>query len=311
MGFNSKDHIRDYKSILYIMNKSILVVGLNPAWQKIMIFKEDVNKGEVNRARDMLTFASGKGANFAKVIKRQEHIAILAQFVGGGTGDMYSSDLKEAGLVLLDQHVKAPTRTCTTLLSSVSEATELIEPSGKITDDEIAELLNKIKKHAKSCDAFAICGTYPPGITIDFYLEIAKLARDTGKPLLLDSYKGILPILEVGVDILKINRRELAALSEEEDIYKGGMKIIEKYPVKILAITDGSKKSYLFSDGNSCEFPISFVSNVVNPIGAGDTVSAVLFSEYLKGTAICDAFRKALDAGSESCRYLMLSKRKQ
>ena len=293
------------------MNKSILVVGLNPAWQKILIFKEDVNKGEVNRARDMLTFASGKGANFAKVAIRQEHIAILAQFVGGGTGDMYSADLKDAGLILLDQYVQAPTRTCTTLLSSLSEATELIEPSGRISEDESTELFNKIEKHTKLSDAFAICGTYPPGISVDFYVKIAKLAKDAGKPLLLDSYKGISPVLEVGVEILKINRRELAALSEEEDVRQGGRKIIEQYPVKILAITDGSNKSYLFTEDKCEEFPISFLSNVVNPIGAGDTVSAVLFAEYLKGTPINKAFRKALDAGSESCRHLMLSERQK
>jgi 1-phosphofructokinase len=289
------------------MNKSILVVGLNPAWQKILIFKEDVNKGEVNRARDMLTFASGKGANFAKVAMRCGNIAMLAQFVGGGTGDMYSSDLNRAGLILLDQYVKAPTRTCTTLLSSVFEATELIEPSGKISESEGSALFAKIEKHSKLCDAFAVCGTYPPGISVNFYTQIAKLAKESNKPLLLDSYKGITPVLKVGVEILKINRRELAALSEDDNVHRGGMKIIEKYPVKILAVTDGSEKAYLFTDGECSEYPISFVSNVINPIGAGDTVSAVLFSEYLKGTPICKAFRKALDAGSESCRHLRLS----
>ena len=289
------------------MKKSILVVGLNPAWQKILIFKEDFNKGEVNRARDMLTFASGKGANFAKVAMRNGSIVMLAQFVGGGTGDMYSSDLKNAGLILLDQKVDAPTRICTTLLSSLSEATELIEPSGRISENEAAQLFRKIEEKSSVCDGFAVCGTYPPGINVDFYTQIAKLAKKMNKPLLLDSYKGITPVLEIGVEILKINRRELAALSENDDVYQAGMKIIEKYPVKILAITDGSEKSYLFTDGKCSEYPVSFVSNVINPIGAGDTVSAVLFSEYLKGTPVCKAFRKALDAGSESCRHLGLS----
>jgi len=288
------------------MKKSILVIGLNPAWQKILIFKEDFIKGEVNRARDMLTFASGKGANFAKVAMKNGNIAMLAQFVGGGTGEMYSSDLKSAGLILLDQRVNAPTRICTTLLSSVSEATELIEPSGRISEDEAAELYLKIEKHAKLCDAFAICGTFPPGISVDFYVKIAKLAKKTNKPLLLDSYKGIAPVLDVGVEILKINRRELAVLSENNDVHKGGMEIIRKYSVNILAVTDGSEKAYLFTADGCSEYSIPSIDNVVNPIGAGDTVSATLFSEYLNGTSIHDAFRKALDAGSESCRHLML-----
>ena len=291
------------------MEKSILVVGLNPAWQKILIFKEDFNKGEINRARDMLTFASGKGANFAKVAMRNGNIAMLAQFVGGGTGEMYNADLNNAGLILLNQQVDAPTRTCTTLLSSLSEATEIIEPSARISSDESEALFKKIEKHAKLCEAFAICGTYPPGITIDFYVRIAKLAKEVQKPLLIDSYKGIIPVLEIGAEIVKINRKELAALSEDEDVYQGGRKIIERYPIKILAVTDGSNQSYLFTKDGYSEIPVQAVENVVNPIGAGDTVSAVLFSEYLRGTPINKAFRKALDAGSESCRHLTLSER--
>ena len=295
-------------SILIVMNKSILVIGLNPAWQKILVFKEDFTKGEVNRARDMFTFASGKGANFAKVATSNGNIAMLAQFVGGGTGEMYNADLNNAGFVLLNQQVEAPTRTCTTLISTLSGATEIIEPSAKISQNEAKALFEKIEKHAKLCDAFAICGTFPPGITADFYIKIAKLAKETKKPLLIDSYKGITPVLEVGADILKINRKELAALSENDDVYQGGRAIISKYPVKILAVTDGSHQAYLFTKDEYSEIPVQSVANVVNPIGAGDTVSATLFSEYLKGVPVTEAFRKALDAGSESCRHIMLSK---
>ena len=290
------------------MNKSILIVGLNPAWQKILVFKEDFTKGEVNRARDMFTFASGKGANFAKVAMRNGNIAMLAQFVGGGTGEMYNADLYNEGLILLNQQVDAPTRTCTTMISTLSGATEIIEPSAKISPNESEALFRKIEKHAKLCDAFAICGTYPPGITVDFYIKIAKLAKESKKPLIIDSYKGITPVLKIGAEILKINRKELAALSETEDVYQGGKTIIEKYPVKILAVTDGSKQSYLFTKDGCSEHPVQEIANVINPIGAGDTVSATLFSEYLKGVPIVEAFRKALDAGSESCRHIMLSK---
>ncbi len=287
------------------MKRKILVIGLNPAWQKILVF-EDLVKGEINRAVEMLTFASGKGANFAKITEECGNKAVLAQFVGGRTGDIYCSDLKKSGLTLIDQEVEAPTRTCITLLSSSSNATELIEPSGRISNAESSSLLDKILKRLPLCDGVAICGTYPPGVSVDFYLEIAKLAKNEEKPFLLDSYKGILPVLSVGADILKINRRELAALSQTDDIYSGGEYITEKYPVKNLAITDGSEKAYHFSREGCKEHRVSSVENVINPIGAGDTVSAVLFSEYLKGTDFNSAFKKALKTGSESCRHLMV-----
>ena len=287
------------------MGKKILVIGLNPAWQKILVF-EDIVKGEVNRAVSMLSFASGKGANFAKITNQYGHKSLLGQFIGGETGNFYLQDLETIGMDLVNQKVATPTRTCFTLLSTVSDATELIEPSGKISEDEASGLLEKVLDVLPECDGVAICGTYPPGVTVDFYVKIAELANKENKPFLLDSYKGILPVLEVGVDILKINRRELAALSENDDVYEGGKFIRNKYPVKNLAVTDGGDNSYLFTDKGVADHPVKFVDQVVNPIGAGDTVSAVLFSEYLDGTDINEAFDKALAAGSESCRKLMV-----
>jgi len=287
------------------MKKKILVIGLNPAWQKILVF-EDIVKGEVNRAVSMLTFASGKGANFAKIANQYGHKSILGHFVGGETGDFYLQDLETIGMDLVNQKVETPTRTCFTLLSTVSDATELIEPSGRISEEESSGLLEKVMRLLPGCDGVAICGTYPPGVNVSFYVTIAKLAKEKNIPFILDSYKKIIPVLEVGVDILKINRRELAALSETDDVYEGGKLIRNKYPVKNLAVTDGGNKAYLFTDKEVTEHPVNFVDNVVNPIGAGDTVSALFFSEYLDGTDINEAFDKALAAGSESCKKLMV-----
>ena len=39
----------------------ILVVGLSPAWQRTLEFSQDIQLGEVNRARRVTETASGKG----------------------------------------------------------------------------------------------------------------------------------------------------------------------------------------------------------------------------------------------------------
>ena len=43
------------------------------------------------------------------------------------------------------------------------------------------------------------------------------------------------------------------------------------------------------------------VEQVVNPIGCGDTASAVMFSEIVAGTAPEEAFHLALAAASANC----------
>ena len=47
-----------------IMPKNILVVGLNPVWQRI-IFLPQLEIGKVNRASDVIHVASGKGLNYS------------------------------------------------------------------------------------------------------------------------------------------------------------------------------------------------------------------------------------------------------
>ena len=290
------------------MKKKVLVLGLNPAWQKILIF-EDLVRGKVNRARDLFAFASGKGANFARITERCGNEAVLVQFIGGITGERYEKNLsRNSSITMITRHVEPETRVCTTLLTATPDATELIEPARRVSAEDVSVLLDEALKVLPECDGVAICGTYPPGVTVDFYLEVAKLAKKEGKPLIVDSYKGILPVLEAGIDILKINRRELEALSESNDVFAGGTKIRKRYPVSVLAVTDGPEKACLFSDEGFTECPVPKIDKVINPIGAGDTVSAVLFSEYLKGTPVKEAFEKALKEGSESCRSLVLGK---
>ena len=63
----------------------ILVVGLNPAWQKVLCFR-DFRPGEVNRAVSLDALASGKGINTAKVLRRLGHEVWLLQILGGDNG---------------------------------------------------------------------------------------------------------------------------------------------------------------------------------------------------------------------------------
>ena len=52
------------------------------------------------------------------------------------------------------------------------------------------------------------------------------------------------------------------------------------------------------------EFHLPTVQDVVNPIGAGDTVGAIFLSQLLAGAPPQDAFACGLAAGSASCRQL-------
>ena len=284
------------------MGKRILALGLNPAWQKSLFF-EELHFGEVNRAGEAHAMASGKGINFIRALHTWGGTeAVVVQPLGGDTGHLIRDSLHEEGLAALSVPVEAATRTCTTLLCEKSAtATEIIEPSGELFREEVELLKQTIGAELDRSDALALCGTYPPGITPDFYAWAASLAKHAGKPVILDAYKGIHPALEAGIDFLKINRAELTALTGSADIIESLLSLRRKESPAVLAVTDGGEDAFLADANGIWMFSIPPVEPFSNPIGAGDTCTAVLFAEVLHGKSPREAFAWGLAAASASC----------
>lgn len=169
----------------------------------------------------------------------------------------------------------------------------------------------------------AISGSLPPGVTPEFYAKTAQEARRAGARVLLDGVKGVRAALDTKcVDVLKVNVEELQCLAQTVAQYdeldsfpymqvaQAATIILKRFPVQNVAITDGGRRAYLFSQGGSCaleyRLPTSLTSKIVNPIGAGDTVSAVLLTHWVDQRA-CDlpgAMADGLAAGTASCFHM-------
>ncbi|MFA6567710.1 MAG: PfkB family carbohydrate kinase [Victivallales bacterium] len=285
--------------------KNIIVLGLNPAWQKILLFPELI-PGEINRAVSVSHSPAGKGINFAKAAKTWGGNITVCQFIGGITGENIIRELKNRKIKEISVRTTAPTRVCTTCLSEKKrETTELIEPASQVSPSAAKALKKAVMENLPFCAGVALCGTYPKGVNPDFYADIATAAREKGIPVLLDGFAGIRETLERGVEILKINSMEFGRITGGENIYKAAKSFFRKYDVNMIAITAGSSTSYLFDKSGGYEFSLPRTPKIINPIGAGDTVSAVLFCELLKRTQPHEAFRLALGAGTASCLNLL------
>ena len=193
----------------------LLAVGLNPALQKTLVF-DRWERGQVNRAREILWSVGGKGQQFSRAASHLiPGMVTLAQFLGGDNGERLGRMIEHAGVNQITVATAGETRCCITVIdAAVGEATELVEPSAPILPGEVEQLLSRtLQTLARGeISGLALCGTYPPGVDEEFYVT---LARSKGKAfLLLDSYQEIAAILATGqVDILKINAHELRSLA--------------------------------------------------------------------------------------------------
>lgn len=281
-------------------DKLILATGLNPAWQKTLYFKE-LRFYEVNRSEMVREMASGKGINFVRAFKNWGGKARVFQFTGGETGNKIKAYLDAEPLDHVSVDVESATRICTTCICMKNrKMTELIEPSGNISSEAAGELLELLKAEIPRSAALALCGTFPPGVSPDFYAEAAEKAVRDNIPVLIDAYKNVDKALDT-VDILKINEEEIMRLSGQDDPLKAMEYMLKKPNIKILGVTAGAGCAYLGTGDGIFRYQLPRIEKLDNPIGAGDTVSAVFLKEYVDGTAPVEAFARGLSAASASC----------
>ncbi|MBR4675328.1 MAG: hypothetical protein IKP00_12750 [Victivallales bacterium] len=307
--------------------KPVLAICLNPAWQKTLLFKK-VTHGQVNRAYLVKQCGGGKGVNVVRVFRMLGLPIALAGFAGGDTGEKLKGEIVGSGAFSLIVDTASATRCCTTVISEENaEVTELIEPSGNVSDAEQEALLTLIKSRISEFGAVVCSGTVPPGVPSSFYASVAEAAIRQGIPFVLDAVNNIEPTLEAGtgvttasspsnvptttgtwgagVILLKINASELRQIAGIEALSEAANALLTRYPrLGALAVTDGAAPAWLFTRGSSHKITIPPLPHVVSAIGGGDCTAAILtrrLAEGLKKNDLADAFAEALSCASASC----------
>lgn len=286
------------------MKKLILVLEGNPAFQKTLTF-ENFKYGEVNRANSLRIYTGGKGTNFCragKIFGKAEYE--LLHFTGGENGKKVDALLAEEKIRTFSVNTGKETRMCITCLNKKDNSmTELIEPSFPLTEEDQKKFLLLMEERLPGSSAVAITGSLPDGTDRDFYFQWAEKALANGKLLFIDAVKGIEKVLALsGRKVLKINKEELFFLSGADSLEKGMTKMLEKYALDILAVTDGASNAFLgTASGIRKKYILPKLEKIVSTLGCGDTASTVFCSLLLDGDKPEDGFRKALAAACANC----------
>lgn len=190
---------------------------------------------------------------------------------------------------------------CTTLLAAgqAGGGTELIDPSGAVSEAELAGLLTQLAAYRASSHVggIALCGTTPPGAESLYEAVGQQLAAETAEDapptvLLLDGHKGVDALLSSGrVDVLKINAQEARALTGAATSDAAAAKLLhaEGAPLRragaLLAITDGPQPSRLYSRSGAAFTLRVPAIECVNAIGAGDVCTAIFLHDLVAARA--------------------------
>jgi len=284
----------------------ILAAGLTPAWQQIVLV-EGLRLGEVNRADDVQTCASGKPVNVGVALRHLGGDGLTLVPLGGQTGATLKSDLERLDVPLAAVPAARSTRVCTTLVDHAAGlTTELVENSGPLTPSEVARFVEVYEEWAARAQLVVLSGSLAAETSSHFYAEL--LAR-TSCPVILDA-RGpeLLAALEHRPLLVKPNREELGrTLGRDlgtDDSLEQAMREVAERGARWVVVSEGPRPLLALGPDQLLRYaPPAVVP--VNPIGSGDSLAAGIAWALAQGISVPKAIRIGVAAAADNAAQLL------
>ncbi len=284
----------------------ILTVTANPAIDRVY-FIENFEIGKVHRANRISCSAGGKGLNVARVAHLIGRKTAAMGFVGGYTGEFIKSEIEKQGIKNLFTDIKEETRTCVNISNGDGLSGEILEAGPEVSEEERKRFINDYSAYIEEYDIICVSGSLPRGLTSDFYAELARIAKEKGKKIIIDtSGKTLEEILCAKPYMVKPNEDEVSALMNkeirtDEDI-KEALFYLKQRGVEVPLLSLGKDGAAAMIDGSCYKFLTQPVE-VVNAVGSGDSTVAGIASGLDMGYSLEDAIKLGMATGTANTQF--------
>ncbi len=276
----------------------IYTLTLNPALDYDMYLEEELKPEHLNLTKKVNFRAGGKGINVSKVLKNLGVESIAIGYVAGFVGDFIVRDLKKDNIQSEFVELEGNTR-INVKVNGNDKETELTGLSPEITKEKQKELMEKMS-HLKDGDILVLSGSIPESISKDIYKELSRNIKADVK-IVLDTRGNLLQDNIHNNFFIKPNIHELRdmfgeKLETKEEIVKKCSFFLER-GVENVIISRGGNGALLVNKNFLLEASVP-KGELINSIGAGDSMVAGFIGGYMKGYSIEDSFRLAVASGS-------------
>lgn len=280
----------------------IYTVTFNPSLDYIVSVR-NFEEGSVNRASDEMILPGGKGINVSIVLNNLGMESHLLGFIAGFTGKEIERMVSDDGCI--SEFIKVDNGFSRINVKMRSEKESEINGIGPaISNSEMTQLLDKLDK-LKEGDVLVLAGSIPASIPDTIYYDIMKMLSDRKIMIVVDATKDLLlNVLPLHPFLIKPNKQELAEMMNlenlsKEDIVKNAFELQKRGARNVLVSMAGEGAILVTEDGDVYS-SAAHKGNVVNSVGAGDSMVAGFIYGYLKNKDYKDAFETGLCAGSAS-----------
>lgn len=281
----------------------IYTLTFNPSLD-YLVKVNDFEEGKLNRTCKEQVFAGGKGINVSIMLNNLHHESVALGFIADFTGRQISSLLQQRGIACDFIEVKEGMSRINVKMRSSLE-TEINGMGPNITSSEVDDLFSKLS-NLENNDILVVSGSVPKTLPDDMYEQIMYLVQDKNIKVVVDATQDLLVnVLHLHPFLIKPNNIELSEIFgveiiNNEDVIYYAKKLQDKGAQNVL-VSMGAKGAVLVDETGCVHTSPSPSGELVNSVGAGDSMVAGFISGYLESDGdYSHAFLKGIAAGSAS-----------
>ena len=281
----------------------VLCLTMNPAVD-LATETERVVPTHKLRCGDTLHDAGGGGVNVARVLTRLGGHCTAVCPTGGSSGQWLQKRMREEGLDSVFLPIAEETRVSFTVHEhSTGAEFRFVMPGPRLSEAEWQHCLQWLEALQPFPDLLVASGSLPPGVPSDFYARLARLCRDKGARLVLDtSGPALAAALAEGVFLFKPNLKELAELSgrsleSAEQWQTAARQLVLDGKADVVALTLGHLGALLVTRDAMWSAPPLDVP-VASAVGAGDSFVGAMVWGLQRGLPLEQAFAWGIAAGT-------------
>lgn len=296
----------------------IYTITFNPALDYITQV-ENFKTGEINRTKTETILPGGKGLNVSIVLKNLGIENTALGFVAGFTGEELIKKLESQGVKTDFVKVKEGITRINVKISSLNnnkvEETALNGMGPQITKENIDELLKKINNMIAS-DFVILSGNIPKNLENNIYEKICKILKEKGITFIVDSTQDLLiNVLKYNPFLIKPNKEELEEtvkcnIHTKEDIINSA-KTLQEMGAQNVLVSLGNDGAILITKEGETYFSEAPKGQVINTVGAGDSMVAGFLAGYYKTKDYEYALKMGVSAGSASAFSVNLATKEE
>ncbi|GAB3620457.1 1-phosphofructokinase family hexose kinase [Glutamicibacter endophyticus] len=238
--------------------------------------------------------AGGKGLNVARVLHHQGYATRSVLTAGGSSGAELLEELESAGLPFSAIAVSGATRRSMAFHAfSQQQSTIFNEAGHPLSSDEGEALLESFSAELAAAQAVAICGSWPPETTPEFFTQFVRRAVKSAWTVVDTSGALLLEAARAGA-VLKPNHHELRQATGTTDVAQGVAKLLRLGAPEVY-LSAGEHGLFHFS-ASAAGIAHAFLPTALpgNPTGAGDSAVAALTASALDGADREQSLRRAV-----------------